>query len=413
MSTRNGGARKVLFLSSGETISRMFAWVIRELDGENHHALVVNQDFYYGENSARLLEGNGATMRSLRDYGQYNVRAVLQQESPDMVVVGHAGGAVEMAFITSCRSMGIPTLLLQDGIMGPPSPLSFEDSVAMMGHMMSSLLDNPRALLRYLFLLNTLGPRNFARTFTSWSQVSHIYARAPCNKVAVMGPYAKRLFTELGYEDEDIVVTGQPRFDALRSPNEPRDVVCRKLGVDSSHRILLFAAPVFRNPEKRAVFLRPLVRATRAIGDLALVIKVHPREDPKPYQDLLRAEGAREASVVSDFPVPSLLHACDLFLSNYSTMTLEALLVGRPVILLKTRGESAPYPFGDVAVTVTVDDGEGLTAAIRDALGNEESPGDLAANRDRFVLEHANGGDGQASQRVAALIRGLCLGQPT
>ncbi len=296
--------------------------------------------------------------------------------------------------------------------MVPPSSLSLDNSFDMVFHMISSLLKNPRALLRYLFLINTLGPRNFARTLSSWSQVSHIYARAPCDKVAVMGPYAKRLFTQLGYDDKDIIVTGQPRFDDLKGPSETREVVCRKLGVDSSHRILLFAAPVFRNPEERAVFLRPLVRATREIRDLALVIKVHPREDPGPYEELLLAEGAREASVVADFPVPSLLHACDLFLSNYSTMTLEALLVGRPVIILKTPGESAPYPFDDVAVTVTVDDGEGLTAAIRDALGNEESPGDLAANRDRFVLEHANGGDGQASQRVAALIRGLCRVQP-
>ncbi len=87
--------------------------------------------------------------------------------------------------------------------------------------------------------------------------------------------------------------------------------------------------------------------------------------------------------------------------------------MSRPVILLKTRGESAPYPFDDVAVTVTVDDGEGLTAAIGDSLGNGESQGNLAANRDRFVLEHANGCDGQASQRVAALIRDLCPVQPT
>ncbi|MEE9593536.1 MAG: CDP-glycerol glycerophosphotransferase family protein, partial [Thermoplasmata archaeon] len=295
----------------------------------------------------------------------------------------------------------------------PPSSLSLDDSFAMVFHMISSFLNYPRALLRYLFLIRTLGPRYFARVLTSWSQVSHIYAREPCNRVAVMGPYAKRIFTQLGYDDGDVVVTGQPRFDALKSPYEPREAVCRKLGIDDSHRILLFAAPVFRSPERRSVFVRPLVRSIKEIGDLALVIKVHPREDPGPYQEILRAEGARETSVVTDFPVPSLLHACDLFLSNYSTMTLEALLVGRPVILLKTRDESAAYPFDNVAVTVAVDDGGGLTAAIRDVLGSGESQGDLTASRDRFVREHANGGDGQASQRVAALIRDLCLVQPT
>ncbi len=413
MTLENDAVRKVLFLSSGETIARMFTRVIRQLKPGDHEVLVLNQDWYYGENSAEILERNGATTRSLRDYGVYDVRAVLHRESPDVVVVGHAGGAVEMAFIASCRSMGIPTLLLQDGLMVPPSSLSLDDSFAMVFHMISSFLKNPRALLRYLFLINTLGPRNFARTLTSWSQLSHIYAREPCNRVAVMGPYAKRIFIQLGYDNEDVVVTGQPRFDALKSPDEPREVVCRKLGVDGSHRILLFAPPVFRSAERRSVFVRALVGATRGIGDLALVVKVHPRGDPAPYRELLRAEGARETSVVTDFPVPSLLHACDLFLSNYSTMALEALLVGRPVIILKTRGESAAYPFDNVAVTVTVDDGEGLTAAIRDSLGSEELQGNLAANRDRFVLEHASGGDGQASQRVAALIRNLCLVQPT
>ncbi|MEE9593013.1 MAG: hypothetical protein V3W28_05480, partial [Thermoplasmata archaeon] len=72
MTLENNAVRKVLFLSSGETIARMFARVIRQLKPGDHEVLVLNQDSYYGENSAEILEENGTTTRSLRDYGVYD-----------------------------------------------------------------------------------------------------------------------------------------------------------------------------------------------------------------------------------------------------------------------------------------------------------------------------------------------------
>lgn len=405
-----GRERKtVLFLSSGETIARMFASVIRALNPDHHRALVVNQDFFHGENTAKILEATGAATRSLREYGTYDARAILRKEGPDVLVVGHAGGVVERAFVSSCRSLEIPTLLLQDGIMGQPAPLTLRDSVSKATHMISSFLTNLKYVARHLFFIRSFGPRNFLRAFASWSKVSHEYARERCTKAAVMGPYAKRVFAELGYAAEDIVVTGQPRFDALQGPwdRDPREAVCLRLGLDRSRQTLLIATTVFRNPERRAAFMGAILRAARRLGQLNIVVKVHPREDTEPYRDLLREEGAGDAPVVADFPVPELLHACDLLVSSYSTMTLEALIVGTPVVVLGVPGEAEYYPFDKQGVVATASDELELGDAFRELLFNGGPTEEVAIRKQRFVLEQAYARDGRSSERVAGLIGDL------
>ncbi|MFQ5552789.1 MAG: CDP-glycerol glycerophosphotransferase family protein, partial [Thermoplasmata archaeon] len=401
------GRKNVLFLSSGETISRMFASVIRALNPKHHRTLVVNQDFYYGEKGAKILETAGAATRSLREYGTYNTRAILRKEGPDVLVVGHAGGVVERAFIASCRSLEIPTLLLQDGIIGQPAPLTFRDSVSMATHMISSFLANPRAVARHLFFVRSFGPRNLLHAFASWSKVSHEYARERCTKAAVMGPYAKRVFAKLGYEAEDVVVTGQPRFDALEGLRDSKEATCLRLGLDRSQRTLLVATPVLRNAEQRAAFMAAIIRAANRVGQLNLVVKVHPREATEPYHELMREEGAGDALVIADFPVPSLLHACDLLVSSYSTMALEALIVGKPVVVLNIPGEAAYYPFGEQGVSATASDELELEGAIRELLLNGGETEEMAIRTQRFVREHAYARDGRSSERVAGLIRDL------
>jgi predicted glycosyltransferase len=402
--------KKVLFIPGGKMIAKMFVDIIKELKDPNYEVLVINRDHYYKENTSEIFGSEGIPTKGLETYKTKDVRKILRLEKPSIIVVGHDSSAIERSFILGGKYLEIPSLLIQDGIINLPSTLSTKESIFGLLH-----------LLRYikivfqpsLYLIYTCGMRRFLSVFLRFNR-SHNYGRGECSKVAVMSPYAKNVFTKLGFNANNLIITGQPRFDELFNPKFTRYEVCKKINLSPDKDIALLAAPIFagleNGDEKRKIFIEAVAGEFNSFENTSLVIKVHPGLDEKTrtYKKILRGIKCDNALVVKDFDVPSLVNACTLFLSHYSTMAMEALILGKPVIIINMFGDSEYYPFVSSGAAISVHKAEDIATAVESILTDEVVKRKIKACRDRFVYEHAYKTDGEASKRVANLIKQVC-----
>lgn len=229
------------------------------------------------------------------------------------------------------------------------------------------------------------------------------------DRTAVFGEAARRLLVEMGhYDPQSLVVTGSPRFDALLEASRQWDraalrrrfavrddesmvvVASRHQGIRETHESIGSAFPAF-------------VRAVDAVGAVRCLVKPHPAEPDTAYRRDLEAAGAARTRVLpADTDLNELLFACDLLVTVESLSAVEALVLGRPVLVLNAPTNLSAMVEEGAALGVAA--GEDPADALRAALFDAGTRDRLAAARARYVDDVASGVDGQATRRIVDLV---------
>jgi len=171
--------------------------------------------------------------------------------------------------------------------------------------------------------------------------------------------------------------------------------------------VIFYAAHVQKKYEDRYGFydlhvLNALNEGLRGVDySVATVVKMHPAASSA-EQGLIKecVEGMKNARIVYEESARDLALASDLVVTAFSTVGIEALLMGRPVVSLQPglSGEN-PYRFvtnpGIVPVGFTHDECVDLLRCI---VHDDAYRRLLAENAKSFKT------DGRATERVAALI---------
>jgi hypothetical protein len=202
-----------------------------------------------------------------------------------------------------------------------------------------------------------------------------------------------------------IVVTGQPRFDSLAKANEffDKDEICKKLGLTTSKKILLWATDSGLREEESKENISAVYQAASALENVQLAIKLHPAED---QEAPLYKQNHSYAPIIikGKQPISELLYACDAMVTKASTTANEAAILNKPIVVLNLSGEPDAMPYVEKGIALGVYKKEDLVSAIKDALYNGKIREKLAEGREKFVYEYAYVQDGKASERVANLI---------
>jgi hypothetical protein len=173
---------------------------------------------------------------------------------------------------------------------------------------------------------------------------------------------ARQIAEHHDYPRAQIRVEGVPHFDHYVREGAllTREELCEQLGLDPARRLILFATSspgIFRRNAAVAETLAQAI-ATDALGVPAqLVVRLHPinfRPDHRTpldeYRRLVeaypnvqldvpevRSERLRVDMAASDgLRLGSLIKHCDVLVNVFSTTTLEAFLVDRPVVLVSS-----------------------------------------------------------------------------
>jgi hypothetical protein len=227
---------------------------------------------------------------------------------------------------------------------------------------------------------------------------------------AVFGEAARRFLVEAGhYAPESLVVTGSPKFDELllASRTWDRTAIRAELGVLPDEALIAVASRfrgIRETHQSIGSAFAALVRAVERLPRARLLIKPHPAESTDGYTGVLREAGARRARLLEPRQdLMRLLFAADLLVTVESLSAVEALVLGKPVVVLNMPTNLKEMV--DAGAALGVPEGEDPGGTLESALGDRATQERLAAARSAYLNDVASGVDGRATLRLLELLR--------
>jgi UDP-N-acetylglucosamine 2-epimerase len=225
--------------------------------------------------------------------------------------------------------------------------------------------------------------------------------------LATSGEKMRRLYINSGVGPERVDATGIAHFDSLFSRNAERDKqALLERGIELDKKLVIFATDVLLMDEAERM-LTGVIDTVLKNRDASLVVKVHPREEAGPFQTIVDRYPGANIKVFRDIDLYALLNNCELLITKGSTVALEAMMIGKAVIILDLSDKPVAVPYVKEGAALGVYRQEDVEDAIFKMLYDEESRGRLKVKRDEFVRNWAHEPDGRASERIVTLMKDL------
>ena len=137
----------------------------------------------------KALRGLGLPYETIGNPGKGEVRRILQKEQPSIVIMGNDTHLVNKLFVKAANSTGIPTLLVQDGIMS--TSRNKETETSGYRHYLKYLLNLPFRFIRFISSPNyswrdKIDIICFELRYGSRGK-RETYGHGECHKMAVFG----------------------------------------------------------------------------------------------------------------------------------------------------------------------------------------------------------------------------------
>ena len=132
-----------------------------------------------------------------------------------------------------------------------------------------------------------------------------------------------------------------------------------------------------------------------------LVVTIHPREELKDYA-FLKKYGSRVA-VCKGYELITLVEACDLYISQFSSTILMAMACGKPVVTFNFTDMVGPSHFAVIGGTLHVTSPEQLKDTVISALKNDKIRQQLYAEQQQVVSNYMKF-DGKVVERFLSFI---------
>ncbi|MBD3313502.1 hypothetical protein GF345_03600 [Candidatus Woesearchaeota archaeon] len=241
-------------------------------------------------------------------------------------------------------------------------------------------------------------------------EIGHRIEKPLCpiaDKTVVYGPYTKEILIKQGnYPADKVEVTGQPRYDCLVGDHLRKRRVFRDIDLDRNKKLILWTTQDVPG-QADIVF-----RAVKGMKDAQLLVKLHPRElgGMKPYYDKAEELGIK-IKAVQEGNTLEMIYACDTIITMHSTTGLEAIMMGKPVVVLNTSGRPDMVPYVSEGAALGVYRPEDLEKALRKALFDRKTISRLKKNSRKYAYKHSYKMDGKATQRVMKVAENLMSGK--
>ncbi len=231
-----------------------------------------------------------------------------------------------------------------------------------------------------------------------------IFNEVIADKMAVFGEKEKQHLIDGGAESNNIIVTGQPRFDeiTIRSRRLRKDA-CKEFGLDDKKKIIIFGA----QPPQSQTIINANIEFIETVNKIInngdngfeFVVKLHPRMEKEDFPPL-----PENVKVFKDVNLYDLFDCCDLLVTCYSTVGIESVFLGRPCISIEIGEKLGSINYGGEGVGYTVYEKGMLNQAIKKVLFGVEFNKNFEKNKMNFIRNFAYRLDGKSTQRIVDLI---------
>jgi len=221
----------------------------------------------------------------------------------------------------------------------------------------------------------------------------------------VNGEYYKTFLESFGYPKGSVIPTGQPKYDILSKAEKifSREKTRSEFGIAAEEKMLLLASSTQAFPQQEnEIFMRSLFKAAKEIPGLKIVVKLHPNEYDTSLHKKLAEEAGIDVKIVRDANTFELLYASDAMITVSSTVALEAMILGKPVIIANLTGQPDQVPYVERKAAVGVYKDKDMMPTIKKVLA-----GKTKTDEKKFVMDYAFKIDGMAAKRIADVIRSM------
>jgi len=319
------------------------------------------------------------------------IDAFLEGRRIDALVFGADTGFVSRTFVQTAVRRGIPTALVPDGLVLPPNPHYHRPLAA---RIRSGVV---KALQR---LLRVEQPRGMSGV----------------DLILCMNETARDAFLLAGVPEDRLTVVGSSEYDALACALAARDWtednrrLREVLGLPPTGPIVFFAHQgVIYDRQTARALVRMMVESCRRCG-AALLVKFHPRRKEwlQEWRQWAAAEGMGEREVVfvrDECTSVEASRLCDVCITFFSTVALEALVCRKSLILIQY--VNAPFEFNlgrKYGAAIEAHDPENLKKAIVSVVSDASRREVLVQNIDKALGKELCGLDGKATERAIAAV---------
>jgi len=322
------------------------------------------------------------------------VQKALTGHEIDVLLVGGDTGVSGRTVVQAARGLGIPTTLLVDGIVLPPNRRYWPGLV-------NGLRDRFRVLLRSLM------------------HVCGVRGKAGTDLVLLMNATGRDVLAADGVRPWRLRVVGSTEYDRLaadiregKANIDERELRAR-LGIPGDKPVVFFAHhPIGLDDAGRRLLVRQVVAGGRR-AEACVLVKFHPRspEDPDAWRRWADAEGMGADDVVfakSECTSIEAIMLCSALVTMYSTVVLEAMVAGRPLVLVQYLSTRYVLNYGSrYGAALDAKSPEGLQEAIFRAVRDEETRERLLRNAEKVLEREMFGMDGRSVERAIAEITAL------
>ena len=227
------------------------------------------------------------------------------------------------------------------------------------------------------------------------------FAPVVSDKIAVWGEMFKDSLINHKVPKTKIVVTGSPRFDTLFLNKFDKASYKKEIGVEPDEKIFVLITSFAFNQEELKTVLEKSIEALEKIPKSRLIIKIHPMETIAKYHEYVKGK----VMVLQYTNLHELLNASEAVIIHSSTVGLEAMILGKPVICF---GKKIPLNsiFSTCDAVLRASNGKELTKAINNIVEKKEIKS-LEKKMKNFVSKACFRTDGLSSERLISLTKAL------
>lgn len=295
-------------------------------------------------------------------------RSIITNDKPAMIITADDADQRSRAFCLTARTLGVPTLVVQQGITSAHYP--------------------------------------------EWKFFG-------ADRIAAMGPKSRDALVAQGVSADKITITGHPGFDCLIAPAADEVAATRSAcSTPSGLKMVVFASQpgyvgAFSSNSARREMIKAVLEAAEKTAGMILILKPHPSESLSEIKAL--AKPFRQTNVVDQkIPIAKLIAACDVFVTFFSQTGIEALIAGKPVINVRFPGSTGESYYIETGATCLVQTADELQRQLARLTGMERNA-EMAlreAAKANLLREWTYLNDGHSARRVGRLIADI-LGAKT